>query len=117
MLHARIGSALELRAEVGDLPRQEPFGAEDWLLKSSLKNIQTSARSLQTSLKERISALDERWNPFHRRFRTVRISWVHAESQSGHRFFSELLNRRKSLAAASVDFKLKVAAQPMPPTG
>ena len=31
-LHAWISTALELGASVGDPPRQEPFGAEAWLL-------------------------------------------------------------------------------------
>jgi hypothetical protein len=32
VLHAWIAAALELGASVGDPPRQEPFGAEAWLL-------------------------------------------------------------------------------------
>jgi hypothetical protein len=32
VLHAWISAALELGASVGDPPRQEPFGAEAWLL-------------------------------------------------------------------------------------
>ena len=32
VLHAWIATALELGASVGDPPRQEPFGAEAWLL-------------------------------------------------------------------------------------
>jgi hypothetical protein len=32
VLHAWIGTALELGASVGDPPRQESFGAEAWLL-------------------------------------------------------------------------------------
>ena len=32
MLHDWIATALELGASVGDPPRQEPFGAEAWLL-------------------------------------------------------------------------------------
>jgi hypothetical protein len=32
VLHAWISAALELGASVGDPPRQEPFGAESWLL-------------------------------------------------------------------------------------
>ncbi len=32
VLHALISAALELGASVGDPPRQEPFGAEAWLL-------------------------------------------------------------------------------------
>jgi hypothetical protein len=32
VLHAWIGTAQELGASVGDPPRQEPFGAEAWLL-------------------------------------------------------------------------------------
>ena len=32
MLHTWLEAALELGASVGDPPRQEPFGAEAWLL-------------------------------------------------------------------------------------
>jgi hypothetical protein len=32
VLHDWIATALELGASVGDPPRQEPFGAEAWLL-------------------------------------------------------------------------------------
>ena len=32
MLHAWIATALELGTSVDDSPRQEPFGAEAWLL-------------------------------------------------------------------------------------
>ena len=32
VLHAWIATALELGASVDDSPRQEPFGAEAWLL-------------------------------------------------------------------------------------